>query len=333
VPLDGNKLKVLSRMDIPGMDMLSSDPEVVLHSDWLTAALPASAALLEGRRRVMTEVSDFSQKMARQGAAGLAEMQATAAWQAAWGVTEFTLYYAPEDRPPDQYRAYCDFVGRLNAILKRARPAPAVLLYYPIFDLWTDYRPVAETLELSTQSLHLQQVVHSFMRLGQTLQRHQVPFSLIDHEKLSAATIEANGSLVINGSGFAALIVPDGVELPPAAAAVVTRMRRQGGCVLTDGGPQRLSATTLVNALQPVVQLQPPCEQIALGRFERDGRSILLLVNVGRADYQGTLQTGWKGDCVILEPASSSIRADRRRNGTLPVSLRARQTLLFVTTR
>ena len=99
-----------------------------------------------------------------------------------------------------------------------------------------------------------------------------------------------------------------------------------------DAPPQRLLATTLVNALQPVVQLRPPCEQIALGRFERDGRSILLLVNVGRADYQGTLQTGWKGSCLILEPASSSIRAARWCNGTLPVSLRARQTLLFVAT-
>ena len=124
VPLEGNGLKVLGRMHIPGLDMLNSDPEAVIHSGWLTAALPASAARLGGRRRVMTEVSDFSQKMGGQGPVGLAEMQATAAWQAAWDVTDFTLYYGMGDRSADDYRAYCDFVGRLNAVLKEATPHP-----------------------------------------------------------------------------------------------------------------------------------------------------------------------------------------------------------------
>ena len=112
VPLEGNGLKVLGRMDIPGLDMLSSDPAAVIHSGWMSAAMPSSAGLLHGRRRVMTEVSDFSQKMAKQGPAALDAMQAAAAWQAGWGVTEFTLYYGVTDRSAEDYRAYCDYVGR-----------------------------------------------------------------------------------------------------------------------------------------------------------------------------------------------------------------------------
>ncbi len=103
--VEGNGLQVLSRMQIPGLDALSSDPEAVIHIGWLTAGLPASAAALTGQRRVMTEVSDFVQKMGNAGPASLAEMQATAAWQATWGVTEFTLYYSQADRPIEQYRA------------------------------------------------------------------------------------------------------------------------------------------------------------------------------------------------------------------------------------
>jgi len=127
VPLVGNGLKCLGRMQVPGLDLLSSDPEAVNHTGWLTAGLPASAARLNGRRRVMTEVSDFSQKMGGQGPAKLAEMQATAAWQATWDVTEFTLYYSTADREADEFRQYGDFVGRLNAILKPAVPAPQVI--------------------------------------------------------------------------------------------------------------------------------------------------------------------------------------------------------------
>ena len=62
-PLEGNGLKVLGRMDIPGLDMLTSNPEAVLGSGWMTAGLPSSAAVLHGRRRVMTEVSDFSETL------------------------------------------------------------------------------------------------------------------------------------------------------------------------------------------------------------------------------------------------------------------------------
>jgi len=201
-------------MDVPGLDVLSSDPEVVIHSGWLTAAMPASAAVLGGRRRVMTEVSDFVQKMGGRGPADLAEMQATAAWQAAWGVTDFTLYYRIADRSPEEYRAYCDYVGRLNAVLEPARPDPQVLLYYPISDLWAEYRPVAEPLKLGSQSPRAQRIVRSFMQLGQFLQRSQVPFGLIDHEHLAAAKVRPDGKLAIHEQRYSAVILPEGTELP-----------------------------------------------------------------------------------------------------------------------
>ena len=185
VAVEGNGLKALSRMQIPGLDMLSSDPEVVIYVGWLTAGLPYSAATLTGQRRVMTEVSDFQQKQGAKQPANLAAMQATAAWQATWGVTDFTLYYGLQDRPQDKYQAYGDFVGRLNAILKPATQQPLVLLYYPVYDLWSEYIPVAQPLSLDSQSERAKKIVGSFMRLGQTLQRNQIPFALIDHEFLA----------------------------------------------------------------------------------------------------------------------------------------------------
>ena len=100
----------------------------------------------------MTEISDFSQTYGGHAPATLPEMEATAAWQAAWGVTDFNLYYSPALHAVEKYRAYCEYVGRLNAILKPAAMAPQVLLYYPIYDLWAEYLPVAERLQLQSQS-------------------------------------------------------------------------------------------------------------------------------------------------------------------------------------
>ncbi len=330
--LDGNKLKALTRMDIPGLDLLTSDPEAVIHSGWMTAGLPASAAVLRGSRRVMTEVSDFAQTMSRQGPVGLPEMQATAAWQAAWGVTEFTLYYGIPQRSPEQYRAYNTYVGRLNALLKPARMQSEVLLYYPVHDLWAEYLPVAEPLRLSSQSPRAQRIVSSFSRLGQTLQRSQVPFTIIDHEHLAAAKPGSDGSLQIGDHRFTTLVAPAEIEFPPPAAKVVEAFRAGGGKVLVDQGQSgALSREELIAAIQPAFHISPPADTIALGSFVREGRRIVLLVNVGRQRYQGQLAAKPAGTWHVCDPADGSVYgAERTNDGLVKLDLAPRKAVLLV---
>lgn len=333
VPLEGNGLKCLGKMQIPGLDLLTSDPAAVIHSGWLTAAMPASAARLNGRRRVMTEVSDFSQKMGGQGPVGLPEMQATAAWQAAWDVTDFTLYYSPGDRSVDEFRRYGDFVGRLNSILKPARPDPEVLLYYPIRDLWAEYLPVAEPLKLPSQTPRARQLVNSFLRLGQMLQRSQIPFTLTDHEHLAAAEAQADGLLKITKNRYRSLVLPTDVQLPAEAAEVVERFVQQGGRLIHDGVDKATeSSESLKNKLDPAEQIQAASPHIAMGRFVRDGRRVMLLVNVGTQPYEGTLQTKASGAWVVLDPATGEATAATGTNRNLSLSLAARQCLIFVET-
>jgi hypothetical protein len=309
--------------------MLGSNPESVIHSGWLTAGLPASAARLGGRRRVMTEVSDFSQKMGGKGPVSLAEMQATAAWQASWDVTDFTLYYGIGDRSSEDYRAYCDFVGRLNAVLKDATPRPDVLLYYPIYDLWAEYLPVAEPLKLESQSARAKELVRSTLQLGRTLQRGQVPFTLIDHDNLARAEIRSDGSLTIGGRSYRSLILPSGVALPNAAAAVLDQFSAGGGVVLRGG--QDTTANSLVAALKPVVRIQPASPRIALGRFSRDQKDIIVVVNVGNESYQGVLFFPASGNSLALDPAIGAIeRAAVKEDGKISLALGPCQTRIFV---
>jgi len=330
VPLEGNGLKALAKMDIPGLDMLSSNPETVIHSGWMTAALPASAALLSGGRRVMTEVSDFSQKMGGAGPVGLEDMQATAAWQASWGVTDFTLYYGIGDRPADAYREYCDYVGRLNAVLKPARPSPQVLLYYPIYDLWAEYLPVAPPLKLDSQSPRARRIVASFMRAGRMLQRNQIPFSLIDHENLAAATVRDDGTLALHDQRYTTLVLPEDIELPPPAEAVVRTFRGQGGRLMVDrSDAQKL----LLEQLQPDYRISPSSEQIALGQFLRDGHRILLVANVGRHDFDGHLTGQTSGQWQAMDPATGTIRpCEKDETGNIPLALTGHQAVLLVRT-
>jgi len=271
VSLEGNPLKMLMRMDIPGLDMLNSNPEAVIHTGWLTASLPGSAAVFNGGRRVMTEVSDFSQQMAGKGHVSLAEMCATAAWQAAMGVTEFTLYYNRSKRTAADYRAYCDYVGRLNALLREARPEPRVLLYYPIYDAWGEFLPVAEKLTVDSQSQRMKKVVNSFMSLGRGLTRRQIPFALVDHELLAGASIRES-ELLIQGRPFSVLVLPTGVELPRAAAEQVDRFKAGGGRVVKDAGGIDWSCFGRRVSGAP--------DRVVVGCFVRDHREILAIVNV-----------------------------------------------------
>lgn len=317
-------------MDIPGLDLLNSNPEAVIYSGWLTAGLPASAALLNGRRKVMTEVSDFSQRMAGKGNVSLADMQAAAAWQAALGVTEFTLYYNRRERSADQYRAYCDFVGRLNAVLREARPAPKVLLYYPIYDLWAEYIPVAEKLTPQSQSKRMQQIQRSFLELGRRMVTRQISFAIVDHELLAEAEVRDSG-LLIGPQQFSALVLPSGVDLPKPVAEKLERFQAAGGRVIK--AKPSLSGNDF-DALAGVYEngaLSEKTDRIIVGRFVRDGRDILLVVNVAAKPYTGAVSVTNGTEWLVAEPADGRLeRAKVNENRQIAVSLPPRGSVLLI---
>lgn len=333
VPLEGNALAVLGQMQIPGMDMLSSDPMAVTYSGWLTAALPSSAAILNGRRRCMTEVSDFQQKMGGAGPADTASMMATAAWQAAWGVTEFTLYYRPEDRSPDDYRSYCRFVGRVNALLKPADIDADMLLYYPIYDLMAEYRPVAEPLALKSQSARAQQIVLSFMQLGSALQHNQVAFSLVDFKHLAHATVDGVPTLRIANHAYRGIVIPSGVELPEDVQTVVDRFQQAGGIVVQDrtSDAQLRDAASVRKLLRPTISMVPASRNVVMRQYRRDGRRILILVNVAKQPYTGHLQ-GMQGEpWAQCDPQNGQVASlPRGVQGGSPIHLAPLQTQILV---
>jgi len=336
VPLEGNALKVLARMDIPGLDMLTSNPRAATSRGWLTAGLPSSAARLTGRRRVMTEVSDFAEEQAKEGPAKLDQMRAAAGWQAAWGVTDFTLYYRPQARPLEEYRAYNDFVGRLNAILKSATPVASVLLYYPIYDLWEEYLPVAEPLRLEQQSPRAQQIVRSFWDWGRRLTTRQIPFTLVDHEYLAKGKVHPKGAIELAGMQYTTLIIPDMVDLPPKVRSIVQDFEQQGGQVLHTTS----KTDDWISRIKPSIRLEPANDAITLGRFERGARQIFLLVNLTATPYKGRLVLDLdKGSesltdgppWAILRPSDGSFQiAKPIRHAELAIDLAPFDSLLLI---
>ena len=295
VPLDGNKLDVLMKMDVPGLDMLNSDPRAVFWGAWRAAAFPASAAHWKKQRLVMSEVSDFSQQMEGKGPVDLQTMQAACSWQAAWGVTEFTLYYSitgkdyeKVGRGEESHKKFCEFIGRLNSVLRKAVPVRNVELYYPINELQNEYVPMAEPLDLQKMSERTQTLVHDFERTGDLLMKKQIPFVIT--ENLNAINLVSK---------------PEDVN-----ALLKMKMPR----------------------------IEPQNEWIVLGRFERDGCDIFLLLNTDpKKVYEGKLSVPHEGEnriWTVLDPATGDIRRCETtkygENEVVPVRLESNQTLLYV---
>ncbi|HNW58885.1 MAG TPA: hypothetical protein PKI62_04370 [bacterium] len=339
VPLDGNKLLVSRGFDIPGLDQLSSDPAIWAEEAWMAVAFPASAAALQGQRRVMCEMSDFDQTIHGRAPANLAHMQAAAAWQMAFGVTDFNLYYTivPGQEYPyrgeKEYQAYCTFVGRVNALLKPARPLRRVVLYYPIYDLQREYHPVAEKMDRTTQNERAVRLESSFTRWGGDLLQAQIPFTLADAASLEKAAVTAKGSLRLGDSEYSALVFPEGITLPGPLRQLVDQSRAAGVAVVLMPDSLRSPAPgALLQQTGRPAALSPADSTIAYGEFEREGRRIFILVNTGNAPYTGELRVERGRHAIVLDPAAGGLGEEQPiRHHAVPVQLPPLATRLLVT--
>lgn len=330
VPCYGNVFAGTRTMQLAGMDFLSNSPGAGMRG-WITAIYPASSNIMNGQRRMMTEISDHNEWFAHKRRATIEEMQFTAAWQMALGCTEFTLYYGVEPRGPKTHKAYCDYVGRINAVIRDAKIEKRALLYYPARDLQEEYRPVAERLATNTQSKRMQDVIAAYYERGHFLMRRQIPFFAADDEMLRCAKVVAeNGKAYLqlgNQDRIESVSIPSFTRLPEHVQRLFDEFKAKGGTVVDQNSlhlqeqlPKILSGNT---------------EQIILGEFSRDGRWIYLLTNSNATnEFHGTLKVGANvTECVFMDPKTGRTTAQRVSDGQVDVTLPSLESVLCIVSR
>ncbi len=211
-------------------------------------------------------------------------------------MTDFWLQ--PERNAHRKVSGVLRLVGRLNPILEPASCTPRVLLYYPIYDLWSEYTPPLPN-RCGWNSDSAERLVRSIMHLGQTLQPAQIPFMLIDHENLSRAAVPGGGNWHHGPLLRARSLLPEGVELRGLRQDVVEKARQVGFAFSPGPGTSLKGRQPLVGRCAAArYPIAPASAAIALGEFVRDGRSILLTVNVGRQPYEGHFAAAGAGGCA-----------------------------------
>lgn len=319
IPLDGNKLLVTSGFDIPGLDQLSSDPTIWDGSSWMAAVFPNSSAVLNGQRRVMCEMSDFSQTIKEKGPVTVRNMQAATAWQMAFGVTDFTLYYTINygDKYPyrkeAEYKEYCDFVGRVNALIMDAAPVRKALLYYPVYDLQREYLPTADRVSSNTQNQLSKTIEKSFSDLGSNLLKSQIQFVLVDYLTLEKATVTENGTIQIGQNQFSSITFPKGVVLPTSVSDLIGLAKNKGVKVIfADEFNETPFPEQLAGLVGDEEKITPASTTIAFGKFTRDGREIFVMVNTGNEIYNGELEISKGSRYIELDPQNGNVDSQQK---------------------
>jgi len=338
VSLDGNKLLVSSGFDIPGLDQLSSDPAIWGESSWMATFFPGSSTVLNGQRRVMCEMSDFDQTINGKSPVDVQHMQASAAWQMAFGVTDFTLYYtiAYGDKYPNRnesaYHEYCDFVGRINSILMEASPVWKTLLYYPIYDLQREYIPTAEKMSWRTQSELTKTIETSFRQLGANLLKVQTQFVLVDYLVLEKSTVNSNGTIQVGANQYSSVVFPKGITLPASVSKVMEEAKSQGvKIVYSDDYNESPLPEQLAQLVGAEEKLIPVGESVAFGKFTRDGLDIYIMTNTGDQSYTGKLNVQKGKQYVKFDPQTGQLSEEQKIvDQSVSVNLAPLQTRLFV---
>lgn len=223
----GNIFYYLKHFHMPGLDHLTCHVGKG-GAGAMSPKMVASAALLAGRERTMTETFGES-----GWGLTLREMKWMTDWQIAHGINYFiphAFYYSvsmrrKKDSPPSEfyqapywpyYRHFADYSARLTAAMTGGEHGAKVAVLYPMSSVWADFVPGGENCGLD-------ELEQSFAPLGEALLRIHRDFVVVDEASFAGAKVEGR-KFKVNGLTFEALIVPKMTAVHEDALAALTRV-------------------------------------------------------------------------------------------------------------
>ena len=237
---DGDPFTCYARFDIPGIDMILSDPGKIMRELYfLVPAVAGSAARLQGKRRVMCEISDFFGQMERRPAT-IAEMRSTAGILYALGVTDLVSMYPlfagpaadarPGDFPPAEFRGYADHAARLNVMFTGGERRSRLAVVHPIRSVWAHFTRSDRSMYEPYPGELVRFIDQSFTDLCRLLLQHQVDFDIVDERSLEGAQT-ADGALAVGTRRYGAVLLPPMDTVRTATMEALAAFVREGGAV------------------------------------------------------------------------------------------------------
>lgn len=336
---NGEPFACYRQLDIPGIDMITSQPvKLMAEGYFMVPKVAGSACRLLGRRRLMCEISDFFGIMGGRHAT-LAEMQCTAAILMACGVSDLCSYYSlsfkpkaerkPHEIPPATYRKYTDYVTRLNTWFTSGTIAARVAVLYPITSFHAGFTPSPRSMYQPHPKGALNRLDRAFTGLCRDLLAHRIGYDIVDEASLTAAKV-AGRRLVVGSRSYEVVVLPSMNTIRSGTMAKLEKFAAAGGVIVghrqlprhaaegVDGDADVLAAVArlrrqgslriasmpktpvLVAAVTaPDCELTPATRRILCTRLELPARKAWFLVNPTPQPYRGR--------CTL--PVAATVRA------------------------
>ncbi len=245
---EGDPFACYRKLDIPGIDMILSDPGRILREEFfLVPKLAGSAVRLQGKQRLMCEISDFL-GIKDGHHATLQQMNCTAGMLTGLGVTDFVSMYRPPIRPApgvlnsswsgpapsseEEYRAYANHAARLRAVFSEGAIETNIAVLHPLITYRAHFVPSDRSMYEPHPDAHLEFVDRSFTDLCRDLLQQQMDFDIVDERSLADGRVE-KGTLAIGNLRYGAIVLPPMDTARLATMETIARFVEQGGSVFT----------------------------------------------------------------------------------------------------
>ncbi len=259
---EGNLYRDLRRMDLPGLDMLTSDPMALARSNQIPVPkFVSSVTHVTGRWENMSETSCHYERTSNIPVSFDMRL-ATVGYQYALGLTQVTSYYGYNEFSDAERKIFNDFIGRLGLLLTQGRHVADVAVYYPIQTMWGSLTPTASTtweppepkrtepaaLTTKNDGLYLythiipydpglplaQRVDAAFGEVSRELLASQTDFDYLDDQAIMEAVVR-DGRLQEAGEYFSCLVLPETRIIPLETYRKIADFVASGGHVVALG--------------------------------------------------------------------------------------------------
>jgi hypothetical protein len=243
----GSYYKCVHRMDVPGIDCLTSMPDEV---PWFIARMVSSIAELDGKKLTMCETSDFVQTYRPSDdnrppyTVSEAQIRGTCNRLIFGGISNINSYYTFRGASIAELRRINEWVGRCSTMLTGGHRAADIAVLYPIESIWPKFIP-ARNGPTDEQSANLIQQTND--SVTSSLYTSARDFSYLDEPGVENSRVD-RGALVHGDLRWRVLILPQVDTLPIKAWEKLSEYYRSGGVVIAVGSLPENSATEFPSA-------------------------------------------------------------------------------------
>ena len=248
IEANGSFFRVLNRVQIPGVDVISGHVSIGTDNDF--PKLASSVAHVYGRPRA------FSETMGAVRGTTEAKKQGVN-YQFARGINYFEYNFWSSKSQTEESLAknpeigmFSDYINRCSYLLSQGTPGARVAMYYPTLSMWLGNNAVYWNLS----------------NLSQMLMHHQVDFDYVDDDGFFEALTVGPGYLENrSGQKYYTVIIPSADVISKKAWAVIDEFMQMGGKVLFWGSRPNY----LVDRTFTKMEAFPDCPEAVHEPWER----------------------------------------------------------------